>query len=163
DDLIKSVGVRDLSARLSCIVGIGADLWSRFGFKKRPQDLRVFASIRGSVHTAPSTPGDLLFHIRAERPDLCFEFERILLDSLGTAVAVVDEVSGFRYFDARDLLGFVDGTANPTGSDLPSSALVGDEDADFAGGSYVVVQKYLHNLGAWSRVPTPLQEEIIGR
>ena len=76
---------------------------------------------------------------------------------------MVDEVAGFRYFDARDLLGFVDGTANPTGLDLPASALVGDEDSDFAGGSYVVIQKYLHDLGAWTKVPTPLQEEIIGR
>jgi putative iron-dependent peroxidase len=70
-------------------------------------------------------------------------------------VTVVDEVSGFRYFDARDLLGFVDGTANPTGLAL--------EDPNFAGGSYVVVQKYLHDLSAWGRIPTPLQEEIIGR
>jgi putative iron-dependent peroxidase len=94
---------------------------------------------------------------------LCFEFERILLDSLGACVSVVDEVWGFRYFDARDLLGFVDGTANPAGLDLPASALVGNEDADFAGGSYVVVQKYLHDLDAWARLPTRLQEEIIGR
>lgn len=163
DDLVKTVGFRDLSARLSCIVGIGRDLWDRLHFDGRPQELRPFAPIEGTVHTAPSTPGDLLFHIRSERPDLCFELERILLDSLGTGVTVVDEVSGFRYFDARDLLGFVDGTANPSGIDLPASALVGDEDADFAGGSYVVVQKYLHDLGAWSQLPTPLQEEIIGR
>jgi putative iron-dependent peroxidase len=86
-----------------------------------------------------------------------------LLDSLGSGVTVVDEVSGFRYFDARDLLGFVDGTANPSGLDLPASALVGDEDAGFAGGSYVVAQKYLHDLGAWAQIPTPLQERIIGR
>ncbi len=163
DDLVKTVGFRDLSARLSCIVGLGSDLWNRLHLDKRPQELRPFAPIKGAAHAAPSTPGDLLFHIRSERPDLCFEFERILLDSLGTGVTVVDEVSGFRYFDARDLLGFVDGTANPTGLDLPGSALVGDEDADFAGGSYVVVQKYLHDLSAWGKIPTPLQEEIIGR
>src|SRR5271169_5784638 len=115
------------------------------------------------ISLAPSTPGDLLFHIRSEHADLCFEFERILLDSLGAGVTVIDEVAGFRYFDARDLLGFVDGTANPTGLDLPDVALVGNEDADFAGGSYVVVQKYLHDLNAWAQVPTQLQEEIIGR
>ncbi|HMO29824.1 Dyp-type peroxidase [Enterovirga sp.] len=163
DDLIKTVGFRDLSARLSCIVGIGRELWDRVHFDKRPKELKSFTRIEGAAHAAPSTPGDLLFHIRSERPDLCFEFERILLDNLGTGVTVVDEVSGFRYFDARDLLGFVDGTANPTGLALPASALVGDEDPDFAGGSYVVVQKYLHDLGAWARTPTPLQEEIIGR
>jgi porphyrinogen peroxidase len=163
DDLIKTVAFRDLSARLSCIAGIGRDLWDRLHADKRPKELKPFAPIKGSVHAAPSTPGDLLFHIRSERFDLCFEFERILLDTLGADVTVVDEVSGFRYFDARDLLGFVDGTANPTGVDLPASALVGHEDADFAGGSYVVVQKYLHDLGAWSRTPTHLQEEIVGR
>ncbi|WP_315833431.1 Dyp-type peroxidase [Bradyrhizobium prioriisuperbiae] len=163
DDLVKTVGFRDLSGRLSCIAGIGHDLWGRLRPGARPKELKPFATIEGPVHAAPSTPGDLLFHIRSERPDLCFEFERILLDNLGAAVTVVDEVSGFRYFDARDLLGFVDGTANPTGLDLPASALVGDEDADFAGGSYVVIQKYLHDLSAWARTPTPLQEEIIGR
>ena len=163
DDLVKTVGFRDLSGRLSCIAGIGCDLWDRLRLDRRPQELRPFAPITGAVHAAPSTPGDLLFHIRSERPDMCFEFERILLDSLGAGVTVVDEVSGFRYFDARDLLGFVDGTANPTGLELPSAALVGNEDSDFIGGSYVVVQKYLHDLSAWARIPTQLQEEIIGR
>jgi putative iron-dependent peroxidase len=163
DDLVKTVGFRDLSGRLSCIAGIGRDLWDRLHLDRRPQELRPFASIKGPVHSAPSTPGDLLFHIRSERPDLCFELERILIDNLGGGVTVVDEVSGFRYFDARDLLGFVDGAANPNGLDLPASALVGNEDTEFAGGTYVVVQKYLHDLAAWGRIPTPLQEEIIGR
>jgi putative iron-dependent peroxidase len=163
DDLVKTVGFRDLSGRLSCIAGIGRHLWDRLRLDRRPQELRPFAPITGAAHAAPSTPGDLLFHIRSERPDMCFEFERILLDSLGAGVTIVDEVSGFRYFDARDLLGFVDGTANPTGLDLPGTALVGKEDSDFVGGSYVVVQKYLHDLNAWARIPTQLQEEIIGR
>lgn len=163
DDLVKNVGFRDLSGRLSCIAGIGAGLWNRLSPNRRPRELKPFAPIEGAAHSAPSTPGDLLFHIRAERPDMCFEFERMLLNSLGDSVSVADEVSGFRYFDARDLLGFVDGTANPTGLDLPASALVGDEDGDFAGGSYVVVQKYLHDMAAWGKTPTHVQEEIIGR
>jgi porphyrinogen peroxidase len=163
DDLVKNVGFRDLGGRLSCIASIGHDLWDRLSPGRRPLELKPFAPIKGAVHSAPSTPGDLLFHIRSERPDMCFEFERILLDRRGSGVTVVDEVTGFRYFDARDLLGFVDGTANPTGLDLPASALIGDEDADFAGGSYVVVQKYLHDMQAWARIPTPEQEAIIGR
>lgn len=163
DDLIKTVGFRDLAGRLSCIVGIGRDLWDRLQPDSRPRELKSFVPVAGAVHKAPSTPGDLLFHIRAERTDMCFEFERLLLDALGEGVTVVDEVAGFRYFDARDLLGFVDGTANPTDLDLPASALVGEEDAGFEGGSYVVVQKYLHDLDAWARIPTPLQEAIIGR
>ncbi|WP_264293975.1 Dyp-type peroxidase [Diaphorobacter aerolatus] len=95
--------------------------------------------------------------------DICFEFERLLLQSLGSSISVVDEVQGFRYFDARDLLGFVDGTANPNGLDLAASTLVGDEDGEFCGGSYVVVQKYLHDLTAWQQLSNDLQEKIIGR
>ncbi|CAN5143830.1 Dyp-type peroxidase [soil metagenome] len=163
DDLVKTVGFRDLSARLSCIAGIGSDLWDRLGEPAKPNELKPFVPIEGIPHKAPATPGDILFHIRAERPDICFEFERILLDTLGTAVTMIDEVSGFRYFDARDLLGFVDGTANPTGHEIGESTLLGDEDPEFAGGSYVVVQKYLHDLTAWGQTSTALQEEIVGR
>ncbi len=163
DDLVKTVGFRDLSARLSCIAAIGSDLWDRLGEPTKPVELKPFAPIEGQPHRAPSTPGDILFHIRAERPDICFEFERILLLQLGSAVTMIDEVSGFRYFDARDLLGFVDGTANPTGHEIGDSTLIGEEDAEFAGGSYVVVQKYLHDLAAWGRTSTAVQEEIIGR
>ncbi|GAA2041462.1 Dyp-type peroxidase [Agromyces tropicus] len=163
DDLVKTVGFRDLGGRLSCVVGIGRTLWDRLAPGRRPTELHVFAPISGDVHTAPSTPGDLLFHVRAERQDLCFEFERLLLDALGEAVTVADETYGFRYFDARDLLGFVDGTANPIGAELPSASLIGDEDADFAGGSYVVVQKYLHDLAAWNALTTEQQEAVIGR
>ena len=161
--LLRAVGFREPDGHLSCIMGFGSVAWDRLFGAPRPAELHPFQEIVAGPRHAVATPGDLLFHIRSERPDLCFEFERILLDNLGAGVTVVDEVTGFRYFDARDLLGFVDGTANPTGLDLPASALVGDEDGDFAGGSYVVVQKYLHDLAAWSRTPTPVQEEIIGR
>jgi putative iron-dependent peroxidase len=163
-DLVKNVGFRDLGGHLSCVVGIGSPLWDRLSPDSRPADLHPFKAIRGPVHTAPSTPGDLLFHIRAEREDMTFELERQLLDLVGDAARVVDETVGFRYFDARDLLGFVDGTANPTGAELPDAALIGaDADPEFAGGSYVVVQKYLHDMAGWAGLPTEQQEAIIGR
>jgi putative iron-dependent peroxidase len=161
--LVRAVGFRDLNGHLSCNVGIGADAWDRFGRPTRPAQLRPFFEVRGPVHTAVSTPGDLLFHIRSERADLAFELERLILEKLGDAVHVVDEVQGFRYFDSRDLLGFVDGTENPTGASMAYWSLVGEEDADFAGGSYVVVQKYLHDLTAWSLLTTEQQEHVIGR
>lgn len=163
DDLVKTVGFRDPRSRFSCTVGIGARVWSRLTGGPVPAELHPFREIAGASHTAIATPGDLLFHIRADRQDLCFEFERLLLGSLGAVASVVDEVFGFRYFDARDLLGFVDGTANPVGPELPEAILVGDEDPAFAGGSYVVVQKYLHSLDAWGSLTTEQQEAIIGR
>jgi porphyrinogen peroxidase len=112
---------------------------------------------------AVSTPGDLLFHIRAKRMDLCFEMATQIMARIGNAVSPVDEVQGFRYFDDRDLMGFVDGTENPRGAAATDAVLIGDEDANFAGGSYVIVQKYLHNLEAWNALSTEAQERIIGR
>ena len=161
--LVRTVGFRDLQGRLSCNVGIGSRAWDRLGQPKKPAQLREFAEIRGPVHTAVATPGDLLFHIRADRTDMCFELERLVLGALGEAVTVVDEVQGFRYFDARDLLGFVDGTENPTGESLPQSSLIQGDDPGFEAGSYVVVQKYLHKLADWQALPVSTQEAIIGR
>jgi len=161
--LVRAVGFRDLDGRLSCVVGIGSEVWDSVTGLSRPAQLHPLPEIAGAKHTAPSTPGDLLFHIRAERADMCFELERLLLNALGDAVTVADETVGFRYFESRDLLGFVDGTENPTGPAVSDSAVVGDEDPDHAGGSYLVVQKYLHDLAGWQSLPTELQERIIGR
>ena len=161
--LTRAVGFRDLHGRLSCNVGVGSDAWDRLRRPQRPAQLRPFAEIRGPVHTAPATGGDLLFHIRADRPDMCFDLERMILQALGDCVTVEDEVQGFRYFDSRDLLGFVDGTENPTGSAIGQASLIQSEDAPFEGGSYVVVQKYLHRLDRWQALDTGSQEAIIGR
>ncbi|ORY08224.1 hypothetical protein BCR34DRAFT_488899 [Clohesyomyces aquaticus] len=161
--LAKNVSIRDLNASFACTVGIGRSAWDRVIRLPHPSELHPFREVKGAKHTAISTPGDLLFHIRSERQDLNFEFERQLLDKLGDAVKVVDETTGFRYFDVRDLLGFVDGTANPVGPSVPESVLVAQEDEASAGGSYIVVQKYLHDLKAWRSLTTEKQEAIIGR
>lgn len=163
DSLAKNVAIRDLGAQFVCTVGIGSDIWDRVTGLPRPAELHRFREVKGATHTAVSTPGDLLFHIRSERRDLCFEFERQLMDQLGDAITVVDETNGFRYFDVRDLLGFVDGTANPVGPSVPPSVLVAEEDTSAAGGSYIVVQKYVHDLRGWKGLSVEQQEQIIGR
>ena len=162
--LRRSVGFRAPDAGLSCVVGIGSDLWDRlFPEAPRPAGLHPFRELKGAKHTAPATPGDLFIHIRAERLDLCFELARLIGDRLGPAVRVVDEVHGFRSFDERDLLGFVDGTENPEGNDAVAAVLVGDEDPAFAGGSYLVIQKYVHDLAGWNALSVEDQERAIGR
>jgi porphyrinogen peroxidase len=161
--LIRAVDFRDLEAGLSCVMGIGSDAWDRLFGQPRPAELHPFREFRGGPRHAVSTPGDLLFHIRAKRMDLCFELASQITARLGDAVTVVDEVHGFRYFDDRDLLGFVDGTENPRGEAVIEAALIGEEDAAFAGGSYVIVQKYLHDMDGWNALSTEAQEVIIGR
>ena len=161
--LVRAVGFRDLEAALSCVVGFGAEVWPRlFPATAPPPLLHPFAPISGARHDAPATPGDVVFHIRAARPDLCFELATQILARLRGAVTPVDEAQGFRFFDFRDLLGFVDGTENPTGPAAAEAALIGGDDP-FAGGSYLVVQKYLHDLDAWNAVSVEEQGRIVGR
>ena len=161
--LIRAVEFRVLEAGLSCVMGIGSDAWDALFGDPRPAELHPFREIRTGPRHAVCTPGDLLFHIRAKRMDLCFEMATQIMVRLRASVSAVDEVHGFRYFDDRDLLGFVDGTENPRGEAVIDAALIGEEDAAFAGGSYVIVQKYLHDLDGWNALPTEAQERIIGR
>src|SRR5260370_35502762 len=103
------------------------------------------------------------FHIRAQRMDLCFELEPQIMARLGPVVNPVDEVQGFRYFDSRDLIGFVDGTENPKGQDSIDASLITSDDLAFTAGSYVIIHKYLHDLAAWNKLPVEKQETIVGR
>ena len=161
--LFRAVEFRDIEAGLSCVVGFGSEAWDRLFSAPRPASLHSFREIRAGLRHAVSTPGDLLFHIRAKRMDLCFELATQIMARVGDAVEPVDEVHGFRYFDDRDLVGFVDGTENPRGDAAAEAVFIGEEDAAFAGGSYVIVQKYLHDLDGWNALSTEAQERIIGR
>jgi len=162
-DLQKSVGFRAMHGDLSCVVGIGSQAWDRLFAGPRPAGLHPFRELAGPVRRAVATPGDLLFHVRAQRPDLCFALAAEIMTRIRDVVTVRDEVHGFKYFDARDLLGFVDGTANPVGPAAQDAVLIGAEDDAFAGGSYVIVQKYLHDLQAWNALSVEEQERVIGR
>jgi porphyrinogen peroxidase len=161
--LFRAVEFRNLEAGLTCVMGIGSEAWDRLFGLPRPAELHPFREIRVGSRHAVSSPGDLLFHIRAKRMDLCFELATRIMASLGSAVSAVDEIHGFRYFDDRDLLGFVDGTENPRGAAVTEAAIIGDEDPAFAGGSYVIVQKYLYEMDGWNALSTEAQERIIGR
>jgi len=161
--LIRAVGIRHPEGTLSCIMGVGSEAWDRAFGSPRPAELHPFKEIRADGRNAVSTPGDILLHIRAQRMDLCFEMAMQAMQRLGKAVSAVDEVQGFRYFDDRNLLGFVDGTENPSGELLARSVLVGEEDPIFAGGSYVITQKYVHDIAGWNALSTEVQERIIGR
>jgi putative iron-dependent peroxidase len=160
--ILRAVGFRDLDSGLSCVMGFGSEVWSRLFDEPTPKDLHPFRELRGQHH-AVSTPGDVLFHIRATRMDICFELAMQIMCRLGSALTVEDETHGFKYFDDRDLIGFVDGTENPVGRACTDAVIIGDEDPAFAGGSYAIVQKYLHDLPKWNEVPVERQEGIIGR
>src|SRR2546428_12570741 len=161
--LVRSVGFREQEGTLTCVLGFGSDAWDHLFGKPRPGELHKFREIRAGERHAVSTPGDMLWHIRAQRMDLCFELATQIMARHGPAISPVDEVHGFRYLDSRDLIGFVDGTENPKGQDAVDATLIASEDPAFAAGSYVIIQKYLHDLASWNDLPTEKQEKIVGR
>jgi putative iron-dependent peroxidase len=161
--LQRAVGFRTPGAGLACVAGVGSQAWDSLFGGPRPAELHPFRELAGARHRAVATPGDLLFHIRASQMDLCFEFAAQVMNRLGGAVTCRDEVHGFRYFDERDLIGFVDGTENPVGPAAEAAALVAGGDPRFACGSYVIVQKYLHDLRSWNALTVEEQERVVGR
>ncbi len=158
-----TVSAIDRRAKLVCTVSVGPELWDVVSPGKRPKGLRPFTAIDTGGRSAPNTGGDLFFHIISKRPDLNFELARRIMRQLGHTVEVMDEVHGFRYLDLRDLTGFIDGTENPKGKARAAVALIGDQDPDFAGGSYVFTQRYVHNLRKWAATPLKEQEGAMGR
>jgi porphyrinogen peroxidase len=161
--LARTVAFRSLQGGLAVVAGVGSAAWDRLFAGPRPAELHPFRPLDGARHRAVATPGDLLFHIRAATMDLCWELASLIVGRLAGAATVLDEVHGFKYFDERDLLGFVDGTENPTGPAAEAAVTIGAEDPTFAGGSYVIVQKYLHDMVAWNALTVEEQELAIGR
>jgi putative iron-dependent peroxidase len=161
--LSRTVGFRAPDGGLAVVAGIGSAAWDRLFTGPRPAELHPFRSLDGGRHRAVATPGDLLFHIRAATMDLCWELASLVVGRLAGAATVVDEVHGFKYFDERDLLGFVDGTENPTGPAAEAVVTIAGEDAAFAGGTYVIVQRYRHDTAAWDALTVEEQEKVIGR
>lgn len=150
-------------ARLNSVVAFGPELWDAVSPARRPRAFRPFPALEAGALGAPATGGDVLLHATARRPDLCFELALRLRRELGDAVAVKEEVHGFRYLDLRDLTGFIDGTENPKGRERAEVALIGTEDPAFAGGSFAFTQRYVHDLAKWGGLSVREQEAVVGR
>ena len=163
-NLNNSANVRFPVSRASCVMGIGHDAWLKLQLPTpMPKELIDFVPVAGAKHTAISTKGDLHFHIRADTTSICYDMAAEITKVLDPVAVSVEEVHGFRYWDSRSILGFVDGTENPHGQDRELFSLVAEEDPDYKGGSYLFVQKYMHNLSAWKNLTTEQQENVIGR
>ena len=162
--LLRAVGFRDIEGDLSCVAGIGSDAWDRLFGQPRPAELHPFREFKAGSRAGHRHAWHLLFHIRAKRMDLCFELATQIMVKLGDAVTVVDEVHGFRYFDDRDLIGFVDGTENPTAQTAIAAAYIGSEDAPFAEGAATSSCKSICTIWpAGTRSPPKPRSASLGR
>ena len=159
----RALATKAKTARLLCTLGIGSELWGRLSPASRPAGLRPFRAVKANGRVAPATGGDLFLQITSGCHDLNLDLAMGLVRRLQPLATVAEEIHGFRYRDSRDLTGFIDGTENPKGKARAVAALIGEEDRPFAGGSYVAVQRYVHDLERWRRLDDREQEQIIGR
>ncbi|TDF38147.1 Dyp-type peroxidase [Alteromonadaceae bacterium M269] len=150
-------------AMVSGVVAIGSSYWLELYPGLIPMELAPFPDMQCEDRSAPVVPCDLFIQIRADRADICFAIATDVFALLKDEVELIEQITSFRYLDGRDLTGFVDGTENPKGMHKFDVAIVGDDDPDFVGGSYIHIQRYRHDLEKWNLLQVKKQEEIIGR
>jgi putative iron-dependent peroxidase len=163
-NLNNSADIRFPDSAVSCVMGIGHDAWLQLNLPvPLPKELENFAPVVGDKHTAVTTKGDLHFHIRGNDSSVCYDMAYEISDIMQQVATSIEEIHGFRYWDGRSIFGFVDGTENPHEQERAFFGLVGDEDPDYIGGSYLFVQKYIHDLNAFKKLSTEEQEKVFGR
>ncbi|GAK87022.1 predicted dye-decolorizing peroxidase (DyP) YfeX-like subgroup [Vibrio ponticus] len=158
--LVAELNQQQAQANLTLSVAFTHGFWSQLN-QAMPAELIEFPQLGEGEIVAPTSDVDVLVHLHSSRPDLHFYVMRKLLAEVADDVTVVDETAGFRYLDARDMTMFVDGTENPKEAARQEVAII--PQGEFAGGSYVMVQRFIHNLPAWNRLNVSAQEKVIGR
>ena len=162
--LVATLDPGDRPAKLTATVGIGPEFWDALSPMRRPKQLRPFRAVAVAGRSAASTGGDVLVHVTSALRDLTFDTILSIRSRLGDMVTVAEDVAAFRRKDARDLTGFIDGTENPKEpGERAEWALVADDDPEFAGGSYVFTQRWVHDLAKWGTLTVAEQENVIGR
>ncbi|WP_428771787.1 Dyp-type peroxidase [Vibrio sp.] len=159
-NLVEEINHNQPGANLRCSVAFSQSFYQRLA-GPTPPELIQFPTLGDGDISAPSTDVDILVHTHSGRHDINFYLLRRLLADIEQDVTVVDETAGFRYLDSRDLTDFVDGTENPKQGQRAEVALI--PEGEFAGGSYVMLQRFVHNLPAWNRLNVAAQEKVIGR
>jgi putative iron-dependent peroxidase len=163
-NLNNSANVRFPESKASVVIGIGYEAWHILNLSKPlPKEFEEFTPIAGAKHTAVATKGDLHLHIRADEYSFCIDAASAITKTLSDVAESIEEIHGFKYWDSRSILGFVDGTENPHGTDREFFGMIGDEDSYYKGASYLFVQIYIHDLNAWKSLPVSEQEKVIGR
>jgi putative iron-dependent peroxidase len=162
--ILNSMRIRCPEADLKCAFGFSRQAWDYlFPGGDRPKELADFTGLSHGRFEMPGTPADLFFHIRAAQQAVVYEVIDQLRNFFPDGASVVDETQGFRYFEGRAIIGFIDGTEAPGEADAADYALVGEEDQAFAGGSYAFAQKWIHDMDFWRGLTVEDQEKAVGR
>ena len=157
-DLLQKQFPQDV---LRMTIAFGADFWQSLNHTQEGRELKNFPAYGNGL--AVATQHDLLIHIQSLSAMSNIALMQNVLSAFGDSITVRSEEYGYRLHEARGLDGFVDGTENP--HDLADIQRIGviDNTQPDAGGSYVLLQKYQHNLSQWQSYSLAQQEESVGR
>lgn len=153
--------IRSQPADGSVVLGIGAPL--ALALEARIEGLRGFPALSGVGVAFPSTQGALWAFVRGDERgvvlDRCMGIQR----KLGAGWRLLEEVDAFRYREGRDLTGYEDGTENPKGDAAVEAAVIASGREGVLGGSFVAVQRFVHDLARFEKLEVAARDAIIGR
>lgn len=162
--ITRSLRIRDNKGNLKVALGFSNNAWDYlFPDAPKPKELETYQTLTGPKYQMPASKGDLFLHIRANDEAAVYEFMSQAMLFLRDITTVVDETKGFRYFEGRAIIGFIDGTENPQVEDAAGYAIIGDEDPYFENCSYAFAQKWRHQMDIWNKLTTETQEKAVGR
>jgi putative iron-dependent peroxidase len=144
------------------VVAIGASLLGTLAADEMPAGMRPFTTIDGvDGHSAPATQHDLLLWFASGTADRCLSGAWLARAELRGLAELAAETHGFQYFEHHDLTGFEDGTENPKGAERLEVARIVEGPA--AGGSFVLAQRWVHDLAGFELLQLDEQEIVFGR
>ncbi len=162
--IIRSLRIRDNKGNLKASLGFSSAAWDYlFPDAPKPKELEPYETLASEEYSMAATKGDIFLHIRANDEAVVYELISQCMLFLRDFTTVVDETKGFRYFEGRAIIGFIDGTEAPQVEDAADYAIVGDEDPFFENGSYAFAQKWRHHMDIWNKLTTETQEKAVGR
>ena len=126
------------------------------------QPYETFQSIDGSGKEAKGTQEELLFWLNSEKKDEVWKAQWDAREALKGHMRVARETMTFIYGDSLDLSGFIDGTGNPEPERDVEVAIVPAGEPG-AGGSFIIAQRWVHDLEAFNLLPVEEQEKVFGR
>ena len=160
----RSMMIRAADANLKVSIGFSRTAWDYlFPNAAVPKQLETYTTLTGPEYSMPASEGDIFLHVRAGDEAVVYEVVRQFLVFLDPIATVLDETKGFRYFEGRAIIGFIDGTEAPAEFEAADYALVGEEDPEYINGSYAFAQKWLHDMDFWGEMKTEEQEKAVGR
>lgn len=160
----RSMKIRQPEANLRVAYGFSSEGWDYlFPTAPKPRELTTFEGVSGPNSSMPASEGDIFLHVRAENAAVLYELLTQYMQFLSPFADVIDETKGFRYFEGRAIIGYIDGTEAPQVEDAAPYALVGEEDEFFMDGSYAFPQKWEHDMDFWRKMSVEKQDKAVGR